>query len=178
MPETDWHLISFFFFYSRFAAFKREDETEENHYRMKEVWKTEEVIESLPYQLTKAQQNVWYEIERDLKGERLMARLVQGDVGSGKTIIAFLAMIMAAENGYQSALMVAHRGACPSALRGANRIIEGESPPGRISSISTGSNTAKEKRQIYEKIASGEARMISGISTLIRKRWNTKVFLW
>src|SRR5699024_840743 len=69
---------------------------EENHYRMKEVWKTEEVMENLPYQLTGAQKNVWYEIERDLKGEKLMARLVQGDVGSGKTIIAFLAMIMAA----------------------------------------------------------------------------------
>ncbi|MFQ6804194.1 MAG: DEAD/DEAH box helicase [Lachnospiraceae bacterium] len=78
---------------------------EENHYRMKEVWKTEEVMENLPYQLTGAQKNVWYEIERDLKGEKLMARLVQGDVGSGKTIIAFLAMIMAAENGYQSAVM-------------------------------------------------------------------------
>ena len=48
---------------------------------------------------------VWQEIEDDLAGKKLMSRLVQGDVGSGKTIIAFLAMVMCAENGYQSALM-------------------------------------------------------------------------
>lgn len=150
---------------------KERTETEENHYRMKEVWKTEEVIESLPYQLTKAQQNVWYEIERDLKGERLMARLVQGDVGSGKTIIAFLAMIMAAENGYQSALMVPtevlarqHYEALTGLLK-ENQLLEEYRPV-----LLTGSNTAKEKRQIYEKIASGEARMIVGTHALIQEK--------
>lgn len=85
---------------------KEQTAADKNHYRMKEVWKTEEVIENLPYQLTGAQKNVWYEIEQDLRGEKLMTRLVQGDVGSGKTIVAFLAMIMTAENGYQSAIMV------------------------------------------------------------------------
>lgn len=150
---------------------KEKKEAEENHYRMKEVWKTEEVIESLPYQLTKAQQNVWYEIERDLKGERLMARLVQGDVGSGKTIIAFLAMIMAAENGYQSALMVPtevlarqHYEALTGLLK-ENQLLEEYRPV-----LLTGSNTAKEKRQIYEKIASGEARMIVGTHALIQEK--------
>lgn len=150
---------------------KEKTEAEENHYRMKEVWKTEEVIESLPYQLTKAQQNVWYEIERDLKGERLMARLVQGDVGSGKTIIAFLAMIMAAENGYQSALMVPtevlarqHYEALTGLLK-ENQLLEEYRP-----ALLTGSNTAKEKRQIYEKIASGEARMIVGTHALIQEK--------
>lgn len=150
---------------------KEKTEAEENHYRMKEVWKTEEVIESLPYQLTKAQQNVWYEIERDLKGERLMARLVQGDVGSGKTIIAFLAMIMAAENGYQSALMVPtevlarqHYEALTGLLK-ENQLLEEYRPV-----LLTGSNTAKEKRQIYEKIASGEARMIVGTHALIQEK--------
>lgn len=73
---------------------------------MKPVWTTEEIIEGLPYELTNAQKNVWHEIERDLSGHKLMSRLVQGDVGSGKTVIAFLAMILSAENGFQSALMV------------------------------------------------------------------------
>ena len=72
---------------------------------MHPVWTTEQIIESLPYDLTKAQLNVWHEIERDLSGQALMSRLVQGDVGSGKTILAFLAMIMTAENGYQAVLM-------------------------------------------------------------------------
>ena len=63
------------------------------------TWTTEEVIERLPYNLTRSQMNTWHEIERDLAGRSLMSRLVQGDVGSGKTIIAFLAMILAGENG-------------------------------------------------------------------------------
>lgn len=58
------------------------------------------------YRLTQAQMQVWTQVEQDLKGNQLMSRLIQGDVGSGKTILAFLAMIMVAENGYQSALMV------------------------------------------------------------------------
>ena len=62
-------------------------------------------MDSLPYRLTNAQLRVWNEMEKDLASDRLMNRLIQGDVGSGKTILAFLAMIMASENGYQSALM-------------------------------------------------------------------------
>ena len=61
--------------------------------------------ERLPYSLTGAQLNAWHEIERDLAGRRMMSRLVQGDVGSGKTILAFLAMCLVADNGYQAALM-------------------------------------------------------------------------
>ena len=73
---------------------------------MKPVWTTEQVMEGLPYHLTKAQLNAWHEIERDLCRHTLMSRLVQGDVGSGKTILSFLAMILTVENGYQAALMV------------------------------------------------------------------------
>mgnify|MGYP000718404513 CR=1 FL=1 len=51
---------------------KEQNAADKNHYRMKEVWKTEEVMENLPYQLTGAQKNVWYEIEQDLRGEKLM----------------------------------------------------------------------------------------------------------
>ena len=144
---------------------------EENHYRMKEVWKTEEVMENLPYQLTGAQKNVWYEIERDLKGEKLMARLVQGDVGSGKTIIAFLAMIMAAENGYQSAVMAPtevlarqHYEALEKLL-GENGMLDVCRPV-----LLVGSCTAAQKRRIYRQIASGEARMIVGTHALIQEK--------
>lgn len=161
----------FFLFILALQHLKEKTGTEENHYRMKEVWKTEEVMETLPYQLTRAQQNVWYEIERDLKGERLMARLVQGDVGSGKTIIAFLAMIMAAENGYQSAVMVPtevlarqHYEALTKLLE-ENQLLEEYRPV-----LLTGSNTAKEKRLLYEQIASGRARMIVGTHALIQEK--------
>ena len=80
-----------------------------NSFAIKPVWETENVIDGLPYPLTNAQKRVWNEIERDMTGHTLMSRLVQGDVGSGKTIMAFLAMLLAAFNGYQAALMVLRR---------------------------------------------------------------------
>ncbi len=150
---------------------KGRKEAEVNHYQMKRVWKTEEIIESLPYQLTRAQQNVWQEIEQDMKSQTLMTRLVQGDVGSGKTIIAFLAMVMAAENGYQSAMMVPtevlarqHYEALQKLL-GEHHLWENYHPV-----LLTGSCTAKEKRLIYEKIASGKTKMIVGTHALIQEK--------
>lgn len=150
---------------------KEQTVADRNHYRMKEVWKTEEVMENLPYQLTRAQKNVWYEIEQDLRGEKLMTRLVQGDVGSGKTIVAFLAMIMTAENGYQSAIMVPtevlakqHYEALCKLLQ-ENGLLEQYRPV-----LLTGSNTVREKRQIYEQIADGQTRMIVGTHALIQEK--------
>ncbi len=63
-------------------------ETAENSYPMKPVWDTEQIIEGLPYELTDAQKKVWQEVETDLQKGILMSRLIQGDVGSGKTILA------------------------------------------------------------------------------------------
>ena len=77
---------------------------EKNLFGIKPVSETEALIQSLPYSLTNAQKKVWQEIQKDMTGEKLMARLVQGDVGSGKTILAFLAMLLSAQNGYQAAL--------------------------------------------------------------------------
>ena len=159
----------FLFFILALQKLKEKNVTEVNHYRMKEVWKTEEVIESLPYQLTNAQKNVWYEIENDLKGEKLMARLVQGDVGSGKTIIAFLAMIMAAENGYQSAIMVPTEVLAKQHYESLLQLLKENGLQEVYSPVMlTGSNTAKEKRLLYEKIASGETMMIVGTHALIQ----------
>lgn len=161
----------FLLFIMGLKQLKEQNAADKNHYRMKEVWKTEEVMENLPYQLTGAQKNVWYEIEQDLRGEKLMTRLVQGDVGSGKTIVAFLAMIMTAENGYQSAIMVPtevlarqHYEALTKLLE-ENELLEQYRPV-----LLTGSNTAKEKRQIYEAIASGATRMIVGTHALIQEK--------
>ena len=161
----------FLLFILALQKLKEKNVAEENHYRMKEVWKTEEVIESLPYQLTKAQKSVWYEIERDLKGEKLMARLVQGDVGSGKTIIAFLAMIMAAENGYQSAIMVPTEVLARQHYESLMELLENNGLKEIYHPVLlTGSNTAKEKRIVYEKIATGETMMIVGTHALIQEK--------
>ena len=72
---------------------------------MKPVKETEELLAKLPYDLTNAQKKVWKEISDDLQGAKLMSRLIQGDVGSGKTILAFLALLTAKANGFQGAMM-------------------------------------------------------------------------
>lgn len=135
---------------------------------MKPTWSTETIIENLPYKLTNAQMNVWHEIERDMTSHSLMSRLVQGDVGSGKTILAFLAMIMACENGYQSAMMVPTEVLARQHYEAFTKLVEQHGIKCEPVLL-TGSNTAKEKRQIYEMIASGKANIIIGTHALIQE---------
>lgn len=148
---------------------KEKTEEAENHFPMKMTWTTEEVIERLPYNLTRAQMNTWHEIERDLAGRSLMSRLVQGDVGSGKTIIAFLAMILAGENEYQSALMVPTEVLARQHYEAFVSLKEEQGLSTRAVLL-TGSSTAKEKREIYEEIRSGSADVIIGTHALIQEK--------
>ncbi len=147
---------------------KGKTEEAENRFPMKVSWTTEQVIENLPYQLTGAQTNAWHEIERDLAGHKLMSRLVQGDVGSGKTILAFLAVILACENNYQAALMAPTEVLARQHYEAFRRLTE-ENHLHICSVLLTGSNTAKEKRELYAKIASGEAGVIIGTHALIQE---------
>lgn len=94
-----------FLFVLGMRTLKAGEAAAENHFPMKKSWESEKIIEALPYKLTGAQMRVWREIERDLTGEHLMSRLIEGDVGSGKTVIAFLAIFLTCSNGYQTALM-------------------------------------------------------------------------
>lgn len=149
---------------------KGRTEEEKNHFPMKKTWTTEQVIENLPYTLTNAQKRVWYDIESDLGGGSLMSRLIQGDVGSGKTILAFLAMVMAADNGYQAALMVPTEVLAEQHFKALNRLIEQQALSECKPILLTGSSTAKEKREIYRKIASGEANLIVGTHALIQEK--------
>ena len=77
----------------------------ENHFVMIETADTKRLTEQLPYSLTDDQIRVWEDIRNDMTGDSCMLRLLQGDVGSGKTIIAILALVMCAANGHQGALM-------------------------------------------------------------------------
>lgn len=152
------------------ARFKGETQEIKNSYPLKEVWKTEEITERLPYQLTNAQKQVWFEIERDLKGHTMMNRLVQGDVGSGKTIIAFLAMVMVAENGYQGALMVPTEVLAAQHYDALRELLSETEWETYQPILLTGSNTAKEKREHYEAIAKGKSQMILGTHALIQEK--------
>lgn len=160
----------FLLFILALSHFKTANETATNPYQLKEVWKTEEIIERLPYKLTSAQENVWHEIERDLKGHRLMTRLIQGDVGSGKTILAFLGLTMVAENGYQSALMVPTEVLATQHYKALKELLTDEEWARYAPVLLTGSNTAKEKRLCYEQIANNNSRIIIGTHALIQER--------
>jgi len=138
-------------------------------YRLKETEDTARFLRSLPFPLTGAQEKVWREIREDLCGEYCMNRLVQGDVGSGKTILAVLALLMAAANGHQGALMA------PTEVLAVQHY---ETVGGYVKEyglifrpvLLVGSMTAKEKREAYGKIASGEANLVIGTHALIQDK--------
>ena len=160
----------FLLFVLAIQLLKEKTEEAPNTFSMKPVWTTEEIIEGLPYDLTGAQKNVWHEIERDLSGHKLMSRLVQGDVGSGKTVIAFLAMVLSAENGFQSALMVPTEVLANQHYEGFLRLMEEQNIASCHPVLLTGSTTARQKREIYQKIADGEVNVIIGTHALIQEK--------
>lgn len=138
---------------------------------MLETADTSRFLESLPFRLTKDQQQVWREICGDLTGIYTMNRLVQGDVGSGKTILAALALLLAVSNGYQGAMMA------PTEVLAAQHFqtLQGYTDKYKLPFrpvLLTGSLTAKEKREIYEKIENGECNLIIGTHALIQEKVN------
>jgi ATP-dependent DNA helicase RecG len=125
---------------------------------------TGKLLESLPFALTGAQQRSWQEIALDLAQPHPMQRLLQGDVGSGKTIVAALAMLHAAEAGYQSALMAPTEILAEQHYRKLAAWLE---PLGLQVAWLTGSLKKKEKEAMAAKIASGETLLAVGTHALI-----------
>lgn len=159
----------FFLFILCMQKLKTAQEDTCNHFPMKAGWKTEEIMDSLPYRLTDAQLRVWSQMEMDLASDTLMNRLIQGDVGSGKTILAFLAMVMADENGWQSALMA------PTDVLARQHyedfcalLLDNDMDPSKAVLL-TGSCTAKEKRAAKEQIRLGLASFVIGTHALIQE---------
>lgn len=159
----------FFRFILVLRRMREDNERTKSLHPMIEVAQTERLVEALPYRLTKAQQRVWAEIRSDLTSEYAMNRLVQGDVGSGKTILAFLALIMCAANGFQGALMapteVLARQHYESLLK-----LNKEHGLHIHPVLLTGSVTAKDRREIYAQIESGEADIVIGTHALIQEK--------
>ena len=129
----------------------------------------ERFLKALPYRLTEAQKRVWDEIRKDIQGEYVMSRLVQGDVGSGKTVIAFLALLLAGLNGYQGALMAPTEVLARQHFENISGMLTEYGLP--ISAeLLTGSMTAKQKREAYGRIESGEAAIVIGTHALIQEK--------
>ena len=127
--------------------------------------KIEEFINNLPFELTSDQIKAIKEILKDMNGKGKMNRLLQGDVGSGKTIVSFIAMYINYLSGYQSALMA------PTeilAIQHFNNIKEIFKDTGINIDILTGSQTKKEKELIYKDLENGNIDMIVGTHALIQ----------
>lgn len=159
----------FFLFLLNLRRNREENDGLRNRYAMLETADTVRFLEKLPYELTGAQKKVWDEIRADLQGEHVMNRLIQGDVGSGKTIIAVLALLMTAANGYQGALMA------PTEVLAKQHFENIQDMIGKYGLVLrpvllTGSMSAKQKREVYEKIQTGEANLILGTHALIQEK--------
>ena len=121
-------------------------------------------LQALPYQLTGAQQRVWQEIKVDLASEQAMNRLVQGDVGCGKTMVALLAMYAAAKDGYQAALMAPTEVLAKQHLGEAQKLLE---PLGIRVELLTGNVKGKQRKQVLQGLEDGSIQLIIGTHALI-----------
>jgi ATP-dependent DNA helicase RecG len=120
----------------------------------------------LPFTLTSAQERVIARIFDDMQSDAPMNRLLQGDVGSGKTIVALQAMLAAMENGYQSALMVPTEILAEQHARNIKRLLA--DTPYRVELL-TGSLRATEKRRLHKDVAAGEVHACIGTHALIQE---------
>ncbi len=141
--------------------------------------------QSLPFELTKAQKDVIGQINSDLRQKKPMSRLLQGDVGSGKTVIATYSLIIAALNGYQGVLMAPteilaeqHYMSISSMLSNLSKSkfeeqtisLDQKSFPYKINiGLLTGSMTKKSKTNIHEKIANGSFNIVIGTQALLEE---------
>lgn len=164
------------FVYEEFLVFilslrrmKESDDRSENGFMLGKRPEIERFLKELPYDLTDAQKKVWNEIQNDMQGSHVMSRLIQGDVGSGKTIIAFLGLLLAGLNGYQGALMAPTEVLARQHYENISGMLEHYHLPLKAELL-TGSMTAKQKREAYERISSGDVSIIIGTHALIQDK--------
>ena len=148
---------------------KEQNQRLQNSYVMEERKEVTQFVETLPYALTNAQKKVWQEICMDMQSEHSMSRLVQGDVGSGKTIVAVLALLTSVFHGYQAALMAPTEVLAKQHVASIQTLFE-ERGINCVIELVTGSMGAKAKREAYERIANGEANIIIGTHALIQEK--------
>lgn len=123
-------------------------------------------IQKLPFAMTNAQKRVWKQIEEDMASEKVMNRLVLGDVGSGKTLIAVLASLMSSYNGYQTAFMVPTEVLAEQHFRNICSMLNNYDIK---VVLLTGNLTGKQKNDVLSSIESGEADIIIGTHAIIQE---------
>ena len=163
----------FLFFILRLRLLKLTEEESESTLVMKKSKLADEFINKLPYKLTRAQERVYKEIEADLTGTKVMNRLIQGDVGSGKTILSFLALLITVENGYQGALMAPTEVLARQHYEDICKMASEYDLPFRPV-LMIGSLKAKEKRENKKGIEDGTYNVCIGTNALIQDTVNYK----
>jgi len=139
---------------------------EVNGYAFGETPQIQEFINKLPFELTGAQKNVFQEIEKDMESGKVMNRLVQGDVGSGKTIVALLAMLKAVINGYQAAYMVPTEILAEQHLKTITAFL---SEMNINTVLLKGGQSKKQREAVLQNIEDGSADIIIGTHALIQE---------
>ena len=157
----------FFIFALALRQLKKVKKSIPSKYIMSPDIKTKQLIQSLPYKLTKAQELAWNDIKEDMLSGIVMNRLVQGDVGSGKTIIAVLALAMVAENGFQGAIMVPTEVLAKQHYETFQEFLK---PLGINTILLTGSMTASQKKKAYAQIENHETDIVIGTHALIQEK--------
>ncbi|RHF88613.1 ATP-dependent DNA helicase RecG [Eubacterium ventriosum] len=161
----------FFMFIYNIRNLKDKNTEIHNRHILEEPKEVKTLINNLPYELTNAQNRTWEEIKRDISSTKVMNRLIQGDVGSGKTIIAFFALITAALNNGQGAMMAPTEVLARQHYDNLIELIK-EHNINVNPVVLVGSMTAKEKREAYKVIESGDADIIIGTHALIQEKVN------
>ncbi len=157
----------FYSFIRNMNYLKQQNEYQENENPISWNGQLTEFIEALPYRLTDAQMEAVRDIMNDMSSEYTMNRLVQGDVGSGKTIVAAIALYACVCAGYQGALMAPTEVLAAQHYKDFTELFE---PYGVKVVLLSGSMTVKEKRLVYEKISKHDADMIIGTHALIQDK--------
>ena len=157
----------FFLFALSIDRLKQGREKNGSSYAVEKSSTTVDFISSLPFSLTNAQQKVWEEIENDLTSGFRMNRLVQGDVGSGKTMLAILACLLMTKNGYQSSVMVPTEVLARQHFESFSTALE---KYGIRIVLLTGSIKGRERKEALSRIENHEADVIIGTHALIQEK--------
>lgn len=159
----------FYNFLMQLRVLRENKSYEKNNYIIEYDERTQALMDALPYELTKSQKRVFNEIAYDMKSPNVMNRLIQGDVGSGKTIVAVLALMNAAFSGYQGAMMVPTEVLAKQHYNTITALFAENNIELKVVLL-TGSMKAGEKKATQALIKSGEADIIIGTHALIQEK--------
>lgn len=159
----------FFLFVLAVRSLRNSNERIPNGYIIQNDSRTDDFIEKLPFLLTNGQKSAWTEVKKNMSGKGLMSRLIQGDVGSGKTIIAVLALMNTAYAGYQAAMMVPTEVLAKQQYDSITKMFNNMGVELNVSLL-VGSMTAAAKRKVYEDIENGRTDIVIGTHAVIQEK--------